>query len=519
MNRFPQIISADAAALLIKDGQTICIGGGGAGHNIPDELLKAIGRRYLQSQSPSNLTIIHPCGLGDSDQLGLNHLAHVGLPKRVIGGFFGNAPKMVSLTRTNDIEAYNFPQGVLSHLMRATAGGEKGLLTKTGLHTFVDPRLDGGKINTRAGEELVELVEISGDFYLFYRAHPIDVALIRGTSLDRNGNLSMEGEVGSFAMLSEAQAAKVNKGIVVAQVQSIRRDVCTPAMQVKVPGALIDYVVQVPDQPMTYLTKHDASLIRKDSPITEEESLRLSGIKRIISRRGARELFPGAFVNLGYGMSDGIPIVARQEGIFDQLTFMIEQGPLGGIPTTGLNFGAMYQPDAILDDGYQFDFFHGGGLDMAFLGFAQVDQSGNVNSSKFGDKITGCGGFIDISQHSKKVVFCGSFAAKADVEWSEEGIKIRDPGKFKKFIPEVEQVTFSGKYAFEKGQEVYYLTERAVFKLTADGLLLTEIAPGARLEADILDMMDFEPAIAENLKTMDQSIFEEDRLHLPGFTT
>jgi propionate CoA-transferase len=519
MSRYPQSITATEAAALVNDGQTLCIGGGGAGHAIPDSLLKAIGERYSREKCPAGLTLLHPCGLGDSDQLGLNHLAQPGLARRVIGGFFGNAPKMVALAQTNQIEAYNFPQGVLSHLMRATAGGEKGLLTKTGLHTFVDPRLEGGKVNEKAVEDLVSKVQILGEPYLFFNTHAVDVALIRGTSLDKYGNLSMEGEVASFAMLSEAQAAKVNGGLVIAQVQAIHRDRCTPAMQVKVPGALIDYVVVEPSQPMTYLSTYDASFISKEGAIASEEQLQLSGIKRIISRRAAMELFPGAFVNLGYGLSDGVPIVARQAGVFAQLTFLIEQGPLGGIPTTGLNFGAMHQPDAILDDGYQFDFFHGGGLDLAFLGFAQVDQYGNVNASKFGGKLTGCGGFIDISQHSKKVVFCGGFAARAVVETGERGIRVKDPGTFKKFVSRVEQVTFSGSYALEKGQEILYLTERALFSLTPDGLELIEIAPGADLQTDILDAMDFRPRIASQLKTMDVGVFAATKPSLPNFST
>jgi propionate CoA-transferase len=506
-------ITADAVVKLIQDNQTVCIGGGGAGHAVPDEVIKALGARFRKTGHPKNLTILHPCGIGDSDKLGLNHLAQAGMLKRVIGGFYGNAPDMVTLAFKNQYEGYNFPQGVLSHLCRAIASGEKGLLTKTGLHTFVDPRYEGGKVNEAASEDLVDLVTIGDDEFLFYKTFPVDAAIIRGTSADSNGNILMDEEVGTFAMLSNAQAAKVNGGIVIAQVARIEEPGQIPSSRIKVPGAFVDHLVVVPDQPMTYITKHDPSLIYRDFE-WDSGSLTLDGVKEIVAKRGALELFPGAFVNLGYGISDGIPIVAREEDYLDEITFFIEQGPLGGIPTTGLNFGAMHNPTAILDDGYQFDFFHGGGLDIAYLGFAQVDRLGNVNSSRFGNRMTGCGGFIDISQHSKKVVFCGSFAVKGEFDFSGDGINIINRGKYKKFVNDVDQVTFNGRYAAESGKEVLYLTERCVFHLTNDGLLLTEIAPGADLENDILAMMDFDPEISRNLKQMDARLFSGAKLNL-----
>jgi len=507
------IITKEQAATLIQDNDTICIGGGGAGHAVPDEILKALGQRFRDTGKPGNLTLLHPCGIGDSDNLGLNHIAYADMLKRVIGGFYGNAPRMVELALNNQFEGYNFPQGVLSHLTRAIAGGEPGILTKTGLHTFVDPRYEGGKVNAAASENLVELVHIGDEEILFYKSMPINVAIIRGSSVDKHGNLSMENEVGAFAMLSIAQAAKVNNGVVIAQVQKVKEEESTPPVQVKVPAALIDHIVLAPDQPMTYITKNDSSMTSKIHPFTDHE-LRLEGIKKIVARRGALELFPGAFVNLGYGISDGIPIVARQEELLDQITFLIEQGPLGGIPTTGLNFGAMYNPDAILDDGYQFDFFHGGGLDIAYLGFAEIDQQGNVNSSRFGNRMTGCGGFIDISQHTQKIVFCGSFAAGGKVEMTEGGIRVTNPGKHKKFVSNVKQITFNGSQALKNNHEVLYLTERGVFKLTENGLLLTEIAPGVELEKDILSMMDFQPEISPDLSLMDHRLFNDEKLGL-----
>lgn len=508
----PKVITAKEAISKIKDNSTLCVGGAGAGHAVPDKLLETLGNYYCENKSPKNLTIIHPCGIGDNNQRGLNHIAHEGLINIDIGGFWGNAPKMIQLAKAEKIKGYNFPQGVLSHLIRATAGGEDGVLTKTGLYTFVDPRNEGGKINKRTKESLVSLVNIHGQEYLYYKTHPINVAFIRGTSLDCEGNLTMEEEVGTFSMLSMAQAARSNNGIVIAQVKKVNKGHAIPA-QVKVPGVLIDYAVLEPEQTMTFITNHEPTLVQRNTNHNQEKLL-IEGAKRVIARRAALELKDRDFVNLGYGIPDGVPIVAQQEDILSKITFLIEQGQIGGILTTGLNFGAMYNPSAILDDAYQFDFFHGGGLDICFLGFAQIDEVGNVNSSKFGEKLTGCGGFIDISQHTKKVVFCGGFAAKSELEFIEGQLKIIHPGKLKKFVKSVEQITFNSQYALDKGQEIIIVTERAVFNVTNEGLQLIEIAPGLDLDNDILNVMDFRPAISPDLKLMDSSIFWDGPLNL-----
>ena len=509
----PKLIDATKVPDLIPDGATLCLGGGGAGHAVPDTLIESLGRSFVERQRPRDLMILHPCGIGDNDQRGLNHLAHAGLARRVIGGFWGNAPSMVTLAQDEQLEGYNFPQGVLTHLVRATAGGRPGVLTTTGLHTFIDPDLEGGKLNSRTTEDLVVRVKIDGKLYLLYKSIPFHYAFIRGTSLDRHGNLTMEDEVATFAMLSIAQAAKVNGGTVIAQVKRITKEHATPE-RVKVPAALIDYVVVEPERGMTFITQHDPAMIDREAP--SHETINIDGIKKVISRRAALDVRPGMFLNVGYGMADGVPIVLRDEGKLDEVTFFIEQGAVGGIPTTGLNFGAMYNPHAILDDGYQFDFFHGGGLDCAFLGFAQVDQYGNVNSSKFGNKLTGCGGFIDISQNANNVVFCGSFAVKAQMDVVDGGLHIEYPGKYKKFISDVEQVTFSGPYAVEQQKPILYVTERAVFELTPKGLLLKEIAPGVDIQTDILELMEFEPLIPQAPALMDKRcftdvpLFEED---------
>ncbi len=508
----PKLITADEAAALVMDRQTLCIGGGGAGHAVPDTLLKALGERYKIGKSPENITILHPCGIGENSVRGLNHLAQEGLVDTVIGGFWGNAPKMGQLAMENKIKGYNFPQGVLGHLMRATAGGEKGLLKKTGLNTFVDPRMEGGKINKLTQDDLVELVKIHDDEYLFYHTIPVDVAFIRGSSIDEDGNVTMEDEVATFAMLSIAQAAKVNDGIVIVQVKKRVNGHAIP-VNVKVPGVMIDYVVIEPTQTMTFITDYEKAFIDRTARY-ESNDLKLEGIKRIIARRASLELPRNGYVNLGYGMPDGVPIVIREEGMLEDIIFMIEQGQTDGVIATGLNFGAMYNPAMITDDTYQFDFFHGGGLDACFLGFAQIDQYGNVNASRFGNNLTGCGGFIDISQNTRKVIFCGAFAARADIETGEDGLKILDSGKFKKFVRYVEQITFNGKNAHSKGQKVIYCTERATFSLTGKGLELIEIAPGIDLGKDVLSMMEFKPEISPNLKVMDLEIFKSGLLYL-----
>lgn len=509
----PKIISAADAAALVCDGMTLSIGGGGAGHAVPDRLMEALGDRYRQTGFPRELTIFHVCGLGENDRRGLNHLAQEGLVATCIGGFWGNAPKMGILGMEGKIRGYNFPQGVLSHLVRAMAGGEDGLLTSIGLHTFVDPRYEGGKINAATTDDRVELTTLNGKEYLFYQSIPLDVVFIRGSAVDKEGNLTMEEEVGTFSMLSLAQAVKSNGGIVIAQVKKINSTQSAVPVQVKVPAVLIDYVVEVPDQTMTFITDYEEAFIRRDAPFTQNE-LRLEGIKKIIARRAAMELPQNGLVNLGYGMPDGVSTVAKQEGVDKNIVLMIEQGQTDGVITTGLNFGAMYNPAAITDEGYQFDFFHGGGLDICYLGFAQVDAMGNVNSSRFGRVHTGCGGFIDISQNTKKIVFCGTFAAKADIEVNENGLNVKDPGAIKKFIKKVEQVTFNGQYAMERGKEVFYCTERALFKLTPEGLKMVEIAPGIDLEKDILAMMEFTPQVDEAMKTMDSRIFKTGKMGL-----
>ncbi len=506
----PKIVTAKEAVQKIADGASVCIGGGGAGHAVPDKILEQMGKSFLEKGAPRRLTVIHPCGIGDNENRGLNHIAHEGLVRRVIGGFWGNAPKMVRLAKEEKIEGYNFPQGVLTHLMRATAAGQPGVITTTGLFTFVDPRIEGGKINKRTTKDLVDVVLLNNKKYLLYRTIPFKVAIIRGSSVDKNGNLTMENEVATFSMLSIAQAAKANGGMVIAQVDKVNEKAAAPE-RVKVPGAFIDFVVVVPDQGMTFLTQHDLALI--DSEVPTNEDLSVDGIKKVIARRAAMEISPGMFLNVGYGMADGVPIVARDEGMLEKVSFFIEQGPLGGIPATGLNFGAMYNPKAILDDGYQFDFIQGRGIDIAFLGFAQIDQQGNVNSSKFNSRLTGCGGFIDISQNAQRVVFCGAFAVKSVVYVEDGAVHIVDPGARSKFVKQVEQITFSGNYAMDQRQPVLVVTERAVFELSQGNLVLKQAAPGVDVKEHILDMMEFQPIVPPFVELMSAKCFTDTPLY------
>ena len=405
------------------------------------------------------------------------------------------SPAMAKLAIDNKIEAYNFPQGALSCLMRSIAAAAPGYITHVGLHTFVDPRIEGGKLNARTQENLVEVVTLRGKEYLFYHSFPVNVAFVRGTTADPDGNISMEEEVAYFEMLSGAQAARNSGGKVVAQVKRMVGERGIDPRMVKIPGIFVDAIVLDAEQTQTYQIDYDPALCG-DVREGELSMGRLSlDERKIIAKRAAMELRPNAVVNLGFGMPFGVGMIAEESGIRDRITLSIEQGSLGGIPAGGLDSGAMYYPTAILDGPYQFDSYQGGGIDIAFLSHAQVDQHGNVNVSKFGNRIPGCGGFIDISQNAKKVVFCGTLSVKAESEIRDGRIAIAKEGVAPKFVGQVEQITFSGRYARETKQEVLYVTERAVFQLTEHGVELREVAPGIDIERDVLGAMGFEPII------------------------
>ncbi|WP_137125714.1 acyl CoA:acetate/3-ketoacid CoA transferase [Roseomonas sp. HF4] len=490
--------TAEEAAALVRDGDTLLIGGSGGGHAVPDALLAALGRRFRDSGAPRAITALHPVGVGDGADRGLGHLAQRGMLKRNVAGSYVNSPPVAAMALADEIEAWSLPQGALSQLMREMAAGRPGLMTKTGLHTFVDPRMGGGAQSPSATEALVEVVQFRGEEYLFYKPFHVDVAFLRGTTADEDGNVSMEKEAVTLEMLSEAQATKRCGGLVVVQVERIARSGSIHPKMVKIPGILVDLVVVEPGQWQTFETFYSPAY-SGEFRIPVDDIPRLGpGPRRVVARRGALELFRGAICNLGSGIFTGIGNVAAEEGVLDAVCLTNEQGNIGGAPASGGEAGAAMNPQAQVDQPYQFDFYDGGGLDLAFLSFAEFDAEGNVNVSRFGNKLIGPGGFINISQGARTCIFGGTLTA----------------GGKPKAVAQVEQVTFSGRYARDRGQQVLYVTDRAVFRLGAEGPVLVEIAPGLDVARDILPAMGFRPAVAPDLRVMDARIFANAPMNL-----
>lgn len=512
----PRVVTAEQAASLVADGDTLLIGGSGAGHSVPDTIIAAIGRRFLAEGAPRNLTTVHPVGLGDRANRGIGHLAHKGLLKRVVCGTLVDSPPVERMAAANEIEAYTLPQGCLSQLTREMASGRPGLVTHVGLNTFVDPRHGGGKQSQRATEDLVCLIQLGNKDYLFFKPFHIDVALVRGTTADEDGNITMEHEAVFGEMISMAQAARRGGGIVIAQVKRMAKRGTLPAKQVKIPGMLVDLIVVDPGQTQTFFTVHDPAYAGElKVPLTDIAALPFSP-RKVVARRAALELFSGAICNLGSGISTGIASLAAEENAVEDVVLTNEQGLIGGAPATGNEPGAGRNYQAMVDQPYQFDFYDGGGLDLAFLSFAEVDEACNVNVSRFGDKIVGPGGFINISQNAKTMIFSGTFTAGGlDIGWRDGSTKIVREGAEKKFVTKVQQVTYSGALAAQNGQRALYVTERAVFQRNESGKLeLIEVAPGIDLERDIFAQMQFRPAVSPALREMDARIFRPEAIGL-----
>jgi len=508
-------ITADEAAQLVQDGDAVLISGSGGGHSVPEALLAAVERRFLAERRPQGITSVSIVGVGDRAALGATHLAHEGLLRRAITSALVDSPGLVELAAEDKIEAYTLPQGVLSQLMRDMAAGRPGLLTKTGLHTFVDPRQQGARQSPRTPLDFVEVVNLAGEEWLFFKPVPVNVAFLRGTTADEDGNVTMEEEAVLGEMLAMAQATRRAGGIVVVQVKRAARRDTLPPKAVKIPGILVDFVVVDPEQRQTYATYYDPSYSGELRIPVEDIKPLPFGPRKVIVRRAAMELFPGAICNLGAGVSTGLSTIAAEEDLLDAVHLTNEQGIIGGAPIAGRDSGGGQNFAAMIEQPAQFDFYDGGGLDLAFLSFAEVDPRGNVNVSRFGDKIIGIGGFINISQNAKCVVFGGTLTAgDVDIVWEKGKTVIRKEGRHRKFVPKLEQICYSAEMGRAKGQIALFVTERAVFRVGAEDLELIEIAPGLDAERDVIANMGFRPRVARDLRVMDARIFADGKMGL-----
>ncbi|MDE2364716.1 MAG: acyl CoA:acetate/3-ketoacid CoA transferase [Hyphomicrobiales bacterium] len=519
-----KVVSAADAVKLIRDGDTLATGGF-VGIGFAEEIAIALEQRFLGSRDaegateghPRDLTLVYAAGQGDGKERGLNHLAHEGLVRRVIGGHWGLVPKLQHFAVTNQIEAYNLPQGVITHLFRDIAAHRPAHITHVGLGTFVDPRNGGGKLNEMTKDDIVRLIEIDGQECLLYKTFPIHVGVIRATTGDPDGNLTMEKEALTLEALAIAMAARNSGGIVIAQVERVAESGSLNPRQVKIPGVMVDCVVVAKPENhwQTFATQYNPAYSAEIRARAGSLPPMEDGPRKIIARRAALELTPNSVVNLGIGMPEGVAAIANEEKIADLITLTAEPGVIGGIPASGMDFGAAINTQAVIDQPYQFDFYDGGGLDVAFLGLAQADRSGSLNVSKFGPRLAGAGGFINISQNAKKVVFTGTFVAGAlDLKIVNGALEITRDGDIRKFVNKVEHTTFSGEVARRDGKPVLYITERCVFSLTKDGLELTEIAPGVDIDRDILAKMDFKPLIPRKPALMDARIFSAEPMGL-----
>lgn len=511
-------VTAAEAVRHIRNGATLATGGF-IGIGFAESLAIALEQRFMGQDpmspagSPSGLTLVYAGGQGDGKDRGLNHLAHAGLLQSVMGGHWGLTPKLQQLALDNQIEAYNLPQGVISQLFRDIAAHRPGLITQVGLGTFVDPRQGGGRLNARSQRAWVELLNLDGDEFLLYKSFPIDVCFLRGTTADEHGNISMEHEALTLDSLAIAMATYNSGGTVIVQVERLAKAGSLSSRQVRIPGILVDYVVlaDTPEHHMqTFAEPYSAVFSGELQAPPFARQMTPLNARKIIARRAALELRAHDIVNLGVGIPECLATIAAEENLVNLMTLTAEPGVVGGLPASGLNFGASTNAEAILDQPYQFDFYDGGGLDIAFLGLAQADTNGHVDVSQFNAHLAGAGGFINISQNTQRVVFMGTFCAgHLDAHVLNGKLSIACEAETQKFVNAVEQITFNGTDAFVRKQSVVYVTERCVFRLTASGPELIEIAPGINWEVDILPLMGFRPAISAHLKFMDARIFNE----------
>ncbi|MDD3212220.1 MAG: acyl CoA:acetate/3-ketoacid CoA transferase [Eubacteriales bacterium] len=515
----PELINAKQAVDYIADGSTLCTIGMTL-ISASETILKEIERRFLAEGRPNQLTYVHTCGQASMKMPGgMTHLAHEGLLKRVIGGHWGQSPMMMDLISNNQVEAFNLPQGQMANMFHSMALREPGKLSKIGIGTFVDPRIEGGKMNQRTkdcGDEVVAIVEIDGEEYIQYKPIPIDTLVIRGTYCDENGNLSTEEEGMMLEVLPAVMATKRWGGRVIAQVKSIVKNGTIKSKEVTVPGVLIDAVVVAEnvfeEHRQTFSWYYDPAycgIVRV--PETAVKHIPLNE-RKVIGRRALMLLEPDAIINIGTGIPNDVvgPIMA-EENVNDCVSVTVESGIYGGTPASTIDFGIACNAEALVGHDRQFELYTGAGIDFTFMGAGQLDRYGNVNATRMGNKATGAGGFIDITTTAKTVVFCSTFTGGGlQVSFSEEtGVAILREGKFKKLVDAVQQISYNGALAVERGQKMWYVTERCVFELTAEGMKLVEIARGIDLERDILAQMDFKPLIAANLKTTDTRIYSE----------
>jgi len=509
-------MTADEAMTMVEDNHCV-VTGGFVSSCCPEALTTALENRFILSGQPKDLMLVFAAGQGKRNGKGNDHFAHEGMVRKVIGGHWDRGPELGKMAIDNKFEAYNLPQGVISHLFRDIAAGKIGTITHVGLNTFVDPRVDGAKLNTITEDDIVHLVDIHGHERLFYKAFPIDICLLRGTYADESGNVTLEKEIGPLDSTAMAQACKNSGGKVIVQVEKVVSSGSLDPKLVKLPKIFVDAIVVGNEESSQQCLDcdYDPSLTGELRVPVKAKAASPLNAKKVIARRAAMELSENAVVNLGVGVPEIISSVAAEEGVGHAMTLTVEAGAIGGMPKPGAQFGAASNPDSILDQNVIFDFYDGGGLDVAFLGMAQTDAKGNINVSKFGTRLSGCGGFINITQNAKKVVFCGTFTAGGLTTVIQDGeLHILQEGRNNKFVEAVEQITFSGDYARKVKQPVLYVTERAVFELKDDGLHITEIAPGVDLQKDIIDLMGFSPIVPEKIKLMDAALFNESTMNL-----